>query len=461
MDILDYALAYAKMGWSVIPLHHIMKDGYCSCGKGEKCEPKSRGKHPAIASWSPYQKEIADEKRIRYWFTNRYKNIGIVTGKLSKILVVDLDGLKAQQTYQHVIGDRLGTIAQKTGGGPDREQDFYIYPEGIKIKNTTNLFGKESGVDIRAEGGYVVAPPSKTKNGYEWIIDPIEMGLNDLLPPPKELLQFLIQTDKKSASQKSNDPDWQNDLLLGVCEPGRNDAAAKLFGWFLLKHKNKQTAFDYLAVWNKRNTPPLTDTELRKVVDSISGREGITCLKACADFEFEKVIIRDSVDGHGDAVFYLGDDKKCVITGKEAISYRLLRSAVFDAVGEYLMPVTEKVIAPILKKVFSEAEHIEKPLEYSTYSIVRHVIEQRISQNCIKLVSSYTGDITLQDGIIYTGINNITQSVETISKKVNRSEVIDALTFFGFKNKRIWIEKKNPRLWICEVEKFKRICGES
>jgi len=457
MDLVDYAIAYRALGWPVIPLHHIMADGYCSCGKGDKCDSKNRGKHPTIKTWTPYQKELPSEERIRYWFTDRHKNIAVVTGKLSKLLVTDYDGLKAQGIYQRIIGDRINTIRQKTGGGPDREQDFYIRPEGMHIKNATDLFGEGSGVDIRAEGGYVVVPPSITKNQYKWIIDPVEMGLNDLLQAPKELLQFLIDSGKKTIKEQKNEPDWQNKLLAGVCEGGRNAAAARLFGWWLLIWKNKQAAFDRLYGWNQRNIPPLTDAELRKVADSISGREGITCLKACADFSFEKVVIRDAVDGHGDAIFYFDKGKKCVITGKEAISYRLLRSSVFNASGEYLMPVTEKVIAPIMQKVFAEAEHIEKPLEYSAYSIIRHVIERRIDDITHSALEMVEKSIVVHEGYIYVSMYTIIQQVDNISKKISQAEIVDALIFFGFTKKVIRTEKKQLRVWICEFDKFKNI----
>src|SRR4030043_4032 len=75
--LVNAALGYAERGWSVIPL-------------------KPNDKHPAIREWKPFQKKQAEFDQIGSWFTRwPNANVGIITGEISKLLVLDLDHLEA------------------------------------------------------------------------------------------------------------------------------------------------------------------------------------------------------------------------------------------------------------------------------------------------------------------------------------------------------------------------------
>ena len=77
MHILDYARAYRKKGFSVIPL-------------------KPKDKRPVLASWTEFQTREPTEQELLEWFNNGAKNnIGIVTGGISGIVVIDLDSEEA------------------------------------------------------------------------------------------------------------------------------------------------------------------------------------------------------------------------------------------------------------------------------------------------------------------------------------------------------------------------------
>jgi putative DNA primase/helicase len=79
------ALQYARRGWLVVPMHTI-KDGKCSCWKGNDCE--RAGKHP-IAEHGVYD-AITERGQIKRWWTaNPNANIGIATGRKSGIIVLD------------------------------------------------------------------------------------------------------------------------------------------------------------------------------------------------------------------------------------------------------------------------------------------------------------------------------------------------------------------------------------
>ena len=155
---LNAALSYQARKWSVIPVH-TMRDGKCSCGILNCDRP---GKHPRI-SWKDSMITAASEEQIRQWWAQwPDANVGIVTGKVSGITVVDIDG---QEGLKSLIDSRIilpTTITVHTGGGG--LHFYYATPEG-GIKSSTGILTK---VDIRGDGGFVVAPPSVHASGKQY-----------------------------------------------------------------------------------------------------------------------------------------------------------------------------------------------------------------------------------------------------------------------------------------------------
>jgi putative DNA primase/helicase len=79
-ESLDMVLKYAMIGISVMPLHGIKEDGWCTCSKGRKCT--SSGKHPMYSGW--HSIATTDKATVIKWWTNHlYANIGIPTGEKS------------------------------------------------------------------------------------------------------------------------------------------------------------------------------------------------------------------------------------------------------------------------------------------------------------------------------------------------------------------------------------------
>lgn len=139
---MQFALQYLRAGYSVIPL-------------------KPRSKEPLIP-WQEYQKRRATEAEVRGWFAKTpAANLGIVTGFISGLGVVDVDGPEGQQSF---AGLQLSSpTIVLTGKG---KQFYFKHPGG----NLCNAVRKYPGIDIRGDGGYVVAPPSIHPNGkrYQW-----------------------------------------------------------------------------------------------------------------------------------------------------------------------------------------------------------------------------------------------------------------------------------------------------
>jgi hypothetical protein len=166
ISTLDAALHYASHNIPVLPLHHIKSDGNCACGGGV-CKP---GKHPAAQLVRHGLKDATtDPKLIKIWFRNNPYNLGICTGRNSGFFVLDCDhkddGEQGLKNLQARFGALPDTLVQRTGGG---RHYFFRYPNGRCVRNSVKKLGP--GLDIRGDGGYVVAAPSNhfSGNDYAW-----------------------------------------------------------------------------------------------------------------------------------------------------------------------------------------------------------------------------------------------------------------------------------------------------
>jgi len=143
------ALEYLERGWSVIPA-------------------VEKAKRPALA-WKRYQSRLVSEKTLREWFRRSPKyNVSIVTGALSGLVVLDVDprhgGKESLKDLEHAHGALPGTMESITGGGG--RHLYFVHPGG-HVPNRTNI---EPGIDLRGDGGCIVAPPSVHPSGkrYRW-----------------------------------------------------------------------------------------------------------------------------------------------------------------------------------------------------------------------------------------------------------------------------------------------------
>lgn len=172
---LEAALWYASLGWSVVPTHRVLTvDGVsmCTCPAGPKCI--SKGKHPAVA-WSQWQIERPSVEQITTWFTGVYAayGVGIVTGAVSGIFVIDVDegpgkpGNETITNVQMIHGDLPFTVQARTGGGGLHV--ILRHPRDIWVTTAKNVLGP--GVDVRGDGGFIVASPSLHESGRYYLWD--------------------------------------------------------------------------------------------------------------------------------------------------------------------------------------------------------------------------------------------------------------------------------------------------
>lgn len=186
--LLEWARYYAGLGFSVIPVYTVDQDGICTCKKKDEC--RNAGKHPAI-NWQRYTKRKADDDQLLVWFDGmeHSHNIGLVTGSISNnIFVIDVDtgqgktGLETLDQVQMAHDDLPITATAKTGSGG--KHIFLRAPDGFHVKTDTNLIGK--GIDVRGEGGFVVAAPSRHASGNRYTYD-----MDDIADAPNWVLAMV------------------------------------------------------------------------------------------------------------------------------------------------------------------------------------------------------------------------------------------------------------------------------
>lgn len=171
MNNLQAALHYREKGFSVIPIRPDKKP---------------------FTQWTDFQRRLATEAEIREWWIKWPKaNVGIVTGEISGLLVVDCDTEEAYQKIQELLPDSFVTCIAKTPRG------FHLYLVYPKDQSIGNAAGIMPGVDIRGEGGYIIAPPSVNSEGkrYGWL-EGLADDEVDRAPVPDALLSALLINNK-------------------------------------------------------------------------------------------------------------------------------------------------------------------------------------------------------------------------------------------------------------------------
>lgn len=237
------ALSYLEYGWSVVPCH-VPVTGGCSCGRDDCTWP---GKHPRI-SWREYTSRRPTEKEVLHWFDDEFyeSNLGVVTGQVSGVLVVDVDGGLERFKPLKLPKDTL--VARSGGGG------YHFYYECHRP--VPSRIGAAPKIDIKADGGFIVLPPSVHNSGhpYRWIHGETPIPLDPTRLPTGG------RTDGYGSSER--DPRWFEELLDGVSEGGREVSTARLVGRYLALGLSEREIQLLLTAWNDLNAPPLPELEL-------------------------------------------------------------------------------------------------------------------------------------------------------------------------------------------------------
>ena len=220
-------------------------------------------KMSCLPSWREYQKRKPTEEEVTQWFTNDYPgaNIGIITGKLSNLVVVDLDTQEIADDFREKGWfDKAGVV--KSGRGYHL---YFQYPDF----EVTNAVNKELKVDIRGEGGYITAPPSVHGSGieYKWISGSILT--QDPGESPEKILRFI----KDLTPSAGNKNPLESCIAHGCNDGERHDWGIKVAGHFFGKGLNETEVLTLMTDWNQKNRPPLADKEILQMVKNIAKHE--------------------------------------------------------------------------------------------------------------------------------------------------------------------------------------------
>lgn len=257
----DAALAYAEQGWRVVPLHYPVGDGSCSCGKSSCNTAVGNapvGKHPRLTAWQ--DRATVDLDKVDAWFERDPRNnVGIATG--SGLVVLDIDpkdgGFETLDALLKVHGDLPTTPTVETGSGGRH----YYFHSSDEVRNSAGKLG--AGLDIRGDGGQVVAPPSLHKSGqrYSWLV-----GLDDEEPAelPGWIPEELERASKPRRAKVDQDPE---DVIDGK----RNDWLTSRAGSLRRLSLDTEAIHAALVVMNRAKCkPPLDDDEVLKIAKSVA-----------------------------------------------------------------------------------------------------------------------------------------------------------------------------------------------
>jgi hypothetical protein len=226
-SLLNAALSYAARGWRVCPLYEPLADGKCSCRRPDCGSP---GKHPRTKHG--LKDATADPACIHTWWSDwPNANIAIVTGQDSGLVVLDVDRPEILNGWQS------DTLTAHTGKG----RHFYFSLNGATAKNSVSKLA--SGLDLRGDGGYVVAPPSRHASGatYTW---------RDFNTDPQPVPAWLLQSNPIPEGQR-------NETLFRIASAMRGKAKDV-----------EEIAAELHFVNSTRCVPPLQDNEVQKIVES-------------------------------------------------------------------------------------------------------------------------------------------------------------------------------------------------
>ncbi len=262
--ILDFALYYADEGLRVLPLHSARSPDSCTCGQAN-CS--SVAKHPITRNG--VKDATYDQVQIREWW-RLYPdaNVGIATGE--GLLVIDIDprhggSLEALQA----LVELPATATVQTGSGGLHL--YFRYDQKLALRNTAGKLAP--GIDTRAEGGYVVAAPSRHAGGNRYYWKDRRPGYAQA---PDELLELLIGKPVRHIVPSPTPapvPAVRNAALPAqttrspfVPEGKRNTTLVSLAGSLRNLGANEEALFIVLQAMNQASCrPPLSEAEVRQI----------------------------------------------------------------------------------------------------------------------------------------------------------------------------------------------------
>lgn len=251
--MLDAALEYAARGWAVFPL-------------------VERDKVPKVAGG--FKVATTDAEQIRaMWERFPQCNVGIATGSMSGgLVVIDLDvddergkdGNAVLRAWEREHGELPETVCAVTGGGGEH----LVFRSSEPVRCAVGE-GEFEGVDVRADGGYIVAPPSVHPSGrrYEWEVAPDDV-------PVAQADGNVLALAKAVRLSQSGGRDGERVKKVNVNKKvekgGRNNALFKALCSARSAGFEDMAMEAFAKTYNEMNlVPPLSAEEVGKTLESV------------------------------------------------------------------------------------------------------------------------------------------------------------------------------------------------
>lgn len=254
-DRLKLALEYLNMGMSIIPLR-----------------PKS--KLPLIP-WETYKTRKATVDEVVRWFKGTNNNIAIITGEISGVAVVDCDSLESLEYAQKNFPSHQRTRTTKG-------EHFWFRHPGTPVRNCVNLHGIK--LDIRGDGGYVVAPGSLHPDGMVYGRSGVWGPVSSLPEFPAAILAVKDGIDDAIRMYL----DSVGPAIQGESGDAKTfQVACRLVRGYAL---SDEKALEFLVEWNKKCKPAWGINELKEKLRSArkSGTEAVGTYAEQATQEWRK-----------------------------------------------------------------------------------------------------------------------------------------------------------------------------
>jgi hypothetical protein len=296
MDRIDRIKLYMDCGFIVLPTNYpVFTDNgvECSCSKGINCS--NIGKHPIhkYKYIDLFNYEYMKDRYLDEFKNNPNLNIGF---KVMGYSVLDIDNKNdGDKSLAHLLRDYEINFDHVIRVNCSNGQ--HIYANNTHLKNTAGVIGK--GLDVRSEGGFIVAPGSVHKSGkvYQWN----EIGEVATIPDEWIYTQTdenEISSEKKSskgsnqaAGKKLKDIDLPKYLTSEyVIKAG--DRELTLFKWACRERGNGANAehlFDTLVTirdtYCEQGDEPVTDEEVREIADCVARNFPTNAQKKLSSFD--------------------------------------------------------------------------------------------------------------------------------------------------------------------------------
>lgn len=310
---------------------------------GRSVIPLGSDKRPLV-TWKPYQEAAADETQVEQWW-NLFPtaNLGIVTGKISGIIVIDIDTYKEGTTKLDAFPE---TYTVRTGNGGYHL--YYSYVPNFTI--SANSYPQWPGVDIRADGGYIVAPPSVTS----YTKDGVTVGGPYTVLKALPLAPFPANLFPESKPRKTLNE------VVGAGEGVRNDSLASIIGKLLRSENEKKWFSEVLPAVEKINAtykPPLPNDELMATFNSIVAleRNQRAATSGGEDNEEENDLrqgfIRSKATGTFELARYIVNKFNIITIGEHDHEIYVYRNGIyFLAENEIIFPEIQRILGPLVTK---------------------------------------------------------------------------------------------------------------